>query len=140
MYRLRRYALDFVQIPAELTNYKSEENYKSADLILRYDKELSTPTNTGIYNASNEHRPILRRNGGKYSVDDLDAYLGIFNSINDLHNKLLLDDESVANEYSDYVVKAASNSEIQNYLMEIRKKDDTYFRGFDELRTFFENS
>jgi hypothetical protein len=71
--------------------------------------------------------------GGKFSADDLEDYLGIFDSLNDLYEKGMVNQGLFYNEYSYDVEKLFDNAEVQTYLKDIRKAEADFYIGVDKL-------
>jgi len=108
---------------------------RSADLILRYGELLDKQPNPKLRIAIESGKPILKTHGGKFSPDDLESYLGIFDNLNDLYEKGMIDKALFYNEYSYDAVKLYDNAEVQSYLKELRKKEDEadFYLGVDKL-------
>lgn len=109
----------------------SEQNSKENGLVLQFEDRLLTGTNKLISIAIEQHRPLLK--SGKFSTDDIDNYLGTIQDIDSAYDKGLLSDEAVYENFSDSILKAYSNPEIKEYLGFIRKQDQSYFQGFDDI-------
>ena len=108
---------------------------RSADLILRYGQLLDKQPNPKLRIIIESGKPILKAHGGKFSADDLESYLGIFDSLNDLYEKGMINKDLFYNEYSYDAVKLYDNAEVQSYLKELRKNEDKadYYLGVDKL-------
>jgi len=106
---------------------------RSADLMLRFDALLSSPTSTRLRLAIESNKPILQKHGGKFSTDDLDSYLSIFDALNDLYQRGMINKDIFYNDYSYDIEKAYGNAEIQSYLKDIRKDESDFFSGFDNI-------
>jgi len=106
---------------------------RSADLILRYGQLLDTQPNPKLRIAIESGKPILKAHGGKFSADELESYLGIFDSLNDLYEKGMINRDLFYNEYSYDAVKLSDNPEVQSYLKDIRKEEADFYIGVDDL-------
>src|SRR5260370_38776325 len=106
---------------------------RSADLIIRYGSLLDKQPNPRLRIAIESGKPILKAHGGKFSPDELEDYLGIFDNLNDLYEKGMIDKDLFYNEYSYDAVKLYDNAEVQSYLKEIRKEKADFFIGVDNL-------
>src|SRR5229473_4138441 len=108
---------------------------RSADLILRFGELLDKPPNPKLRSTIESGKPILKAHGGKFSADDLESYLGIFDNLNDLYEKGMINKDLFYNEYSYDAVKLYDNPEVQSYLKELRKKEDEadFYLGVDKL-------
>ena len=106
---------------------------RSADLMLRFDERLDHEPYPKLRSVIESGKPILKAHGGKFSEDDLEGYLGIFDSLNDLYEKGMINRDLFYNEYSFDVEKLYDHPEVQSYLTEIRKAESDYYIGVDSL-------
>ncbi len=106
---------------------------RSADLILRFDERLDKQPYPRLRLVIQGGKPILKAHGGRFSEDDLEGYIGTFDSLNDLYKKGIVNKELFYNEYSYDIEKTYDNPEVQSYLREIRKDESDFFIGFDDL-------
>jgi len=102
----------------------------------KFASELDTGRNYSILLDIDHNKPILRENGGLYSDNDLDAFLGAFNDLNDTFNSGLISGELVYNNFSDALIDTYKNHEVQQYLAKIRIKNSEYFQGFDDITKY----
>jgi hypothetical protein len=89
--------------------------------------------NLAIISALEDDMPILITNMGKFSLGQLDNYLGDFDTIADAYESRLLTERQLCDSFSYYVVQTHENPEIRNYIAEQRKDDPNFFRGLDDL-------
>jgi len=108
-------------------------NDQSAQLMLEFNKDLNSDINADLITAIEENRSILKENGGEFTTTDIDRYLGIYELLNNVSEVGLINDNMLYNAFSYDIVKTYQNKEIQNYLLKIRKEDDSFFRGFEIL-------
>jgi len=108
---------------------------RSADLILRYGELLDKQPNAKLRIAIESGKSILKAHGGKFSEDQLEGYLGIFDNLNDLYEKGMINKDLFYNEYSYDAVKLYDNAEVQSHLKELRKNEDEadFYIGVDKL-------
>ena len=121
------------QLDVMRTDIESTKLNRSADLILKFDERLGKPPFPKIRSTIESGKPILKAHGGRFTADDLEGYIGIFDSLNDLYAKNMVNKELFYNEFSYDIEKAYDNQEIQSYLKDIRKEESDYFSGFDNL-------
>ena len=114
----------------DLENTKSN---RSADLIFRFDERLDKPPYSRLRLAIESNKSILKAHGGKFSDDDLEGYLDIWDSLNDVYAKGLISKDMFYNSYSYDLEKAYDNAEVQAYLKEVRKEDPEFYSGFESL-------
>jgi hypothetical protein len=106
---------------------------RSADLMLKFDERLSKQPYQKLESTMLSGKPILKAHGGKFSEDDLEGYLGIFDGLNDLYEKGMIDKDLFYNDYSYELEKLSANAEVQSYLKDIRKEEADFFIGVDNL-------
>lgn len=120
-----------LQIPGQMNEWRSSQEGRSMDLLLRLESKLNSGNNYKIALAIDKYKPILRQNKGPYSTDDLDQYLNDLTSVSDAYQRELISSESLNNWFSDYFVKVDKNKEVRDYLIQIRKDDPEYYTGID---------
>lgn len=123
----------FLQIQQQIAQLNQTRSGQSADLVLRMEEKLGKDSNRGIFNAIDQNQPILEGNGGNYTSEQLNDYLGVFNELNDFYEAEVLTDMMIYNNFYDYLIKTYNNEEIKQYIKDIRTIDKTYFLGFDYL-------
>jgi hypothetical protein len=106
---------------------------RSVDLVFRFDERLSKPPFLKLRAAIESGGPILKTNRGKFTDEDLESYLGILDSLDDVYMTGLISKDIFYNAYSYDIEKAYDNAEVQTYLKEIRKDEPDSFSGFDRL-------
>ena len=106
---------------------------RSADFILRFDERLTREPFQKIRSAIENGKPILKAHGGKFSEDDLEGYLDILDSLNDVYSKGVISKDLFYNSYSYDIENAYDNSEVKAYLKDIRKEDPDFYSGFEKL-------
>jgi len=126
--RLMTQQLDVMK--AEIENTRLS---RSEDLILRFDERLDRPPFPKLRSVIESGKPILQRNGGNFTTDDLEGYLGVFDSLSDLYAKSMVSKDLFYNEFSYDIEKAYDNKEIKSYLEAIRKDETDFYLGFDTL-------
>ncbi len=117
--------------------FRDVRNMQSAQLMLSFNKDLSSETNSKILTAIENNQPIFKNNGGQFDSTDIDNYLSIFELLNNTYLANLMTDDMIFNTFYYSVVKTYKNQEIQNYLNEIRKEDKLFFAGFERLAKSF---
>ena len=106
---------------------------RSADLMLRFDERLDKQPYPRLRSTIESGKPILKAHGGKFTTDDLEGYLGIFDSLNDLYEKGMINKDLFYNEYSYDAEKLFDHAEVQTYLKDIRKTEADFYIGVDKL-------
>lgn len=117
----------------QIKDIKNNQSDRQTDLMFRYDDKLNFGTNAKLFSAIDRNKPILYKNGGKFSEDDLDYFLGLLNQMYESNQNKLLSDDMIQSNFSYLLEKTYKNKEVQDYLKEIRKEDESFFVGFDEL-------
>jgi hypothetical protein len=115
---------------AEVENTKSA---RSADFIFKLDERFSKEPIPRIKYAIQNDKPVLKEHGGEFTEDDLDGYLDLYETMNDIYAKGLVSQDMLVSAYSFWLGKAYHNAEIQDYLVRIRKEDPRFYSGFEQL-------
>ena len=106
-------------------DYQTNLSDKSASYILRFDELLNSGTNLKVRKAiANNKNPLMSENGGKFSIDDIDGYLGVFEEMDSAYRAHLISTEMLYNSFSYDIIQAADNSDIRQYFTEITDPDD----------------
>jgi|GEM_PF-735462 len=121
------------QLDAMKADIEDTKLNRSADLMLRFDEQLDKKPNPQLRMVIQSGKPILKVHGGKFTEDDLEGYLGIFDALSDLYEKGMINKELFYNNYSYDIEKAYDNSEVQSYLKELRKTEADDYIGFDDI-------
>jgi len=112
---------------------KDFRNSQSAQLMLEFNKDLLSHTNSRLITAIENDMPIFKENGGEFTATDVDQYLTVYELLNNVHESGLITDEMLYNAFAYDVVKTYQNQEIKDYLSFIRQEDETFFIGFESL-------
>ena len=93
-----------IVIAATFAGYQLKELrlQNSADLSLRLNQELESRINTRLEDAldSDPATPILREHSSKFTVEQLDGYLGEYETLDDLYRTGLITCRMMYNEFS----------------------------------------
>ena len=106
---------------------------RSADFIFRFDDGIYRSSLSQIRIAIESGKPILKEDGGKFTADDLERYLDIYETMHDVFKEGLMSENMIDSAYGHVLEKAYHNAEIQMYLAKIRKQDPDFYSGFEEL-------
>ena len=117
--------------------FRDVRNMQSAQLMLSFNKDLSSDKNSKILTAIENNQPIFKEAGGEFDSTDMDNYLSNFELLNSTYLADLMTDDMIFNTFYYSVVKTYQNQEIQNYLKTIRKEDQYFFAGFERLAKSF---
>ncbi len=120
----------FIQIPIQIKQARQSMSKNAFDVLWQIDTRLRERLNDRIYLAIEHKRPVITK---KITKDDLDIYLSDLTSIEDACTRGLITDDDAYDWFSDYIVPAYENKEIQEYIAELRKEDADYYVSFDEL-------
>ena len=96
---------------------------------------FSNPIDTPILHAIEGKRAILVQHGGKSDEFALDEYLAHFQDLKRYLDAGVMNIRDVYGDYSHYVEAAYSNTEVMNYIHELRtrEKDSAYYEDFELL-------
>lgn len=121
-------------------NFWHLKKIESAKLLIEFDKQLRNgPTYSKILDVIADGKPLFRENGGKFSVADVDRYLGELELLNNFYDNKLISEEMLYDTFSYDIEKAYCNEEIKQYLKDLRKTENQpdLFMGFEELSKKF---
>jgi hypothetical protein len=121
------------QLEVMKADIESNKANRSAEFIFKFDEKIYKPPSSQIRLAIESGKPILKTHGGRFSSDDLNRYLDIYETMHDVYVKGLIDEEMMDSAYGHVLGKAYANREIQAYLGEFRKEDPAYYSGFEDL-------
>jgi hypothetical protein len=104
------------------------------------ESHLKNSIDTAIGNDIAYNKPILIKNHGRWSDENLNDYLGFFEILSDYVDAGSLDYRDVVDFYSDDVLIAYHNKEVQKYIADARKDggSNEYFIKFEKLANDFE--
>jgi hypothetical protein len=126
-----------IQLKYAAEQISNEKDAEAGNMMITFNNLINTGTNNDISNVIDSKEKLLQQNGGKFTTHDLDSYLGIFESLEDIREKNLISEDILFDNFSSAVEDAYNNPEIVNYLKTIRKQNSSYFLGFDELANHF---
>jgi hypothetical protein len=105
--------------------------------MIKFNDQLSTPTNARLISALENNKPIFKENGGEFTSTDVDLYLSEYELLNNVWDDGLISDEMLYNAFSYSTIKTTDNVEIKAYLQQERKTDSLIFAGFQRLAESF---
>jgi hypothetical protein len=115
----------------------------SADLSLRVGEELNSPINESLSDAldSDPSKSILKPpdGTGEFTVEQLDDYLGEYETLADLYQNHLITCPMMYNEFSGDLEDAYKNKNVMAHIAEERRDDPTVWVGFLDLGNRFDN-
>jgi len=101
--------------------------------VLTLDNQLYAPQSTEIIADIGDSKPILKEHGGKFSSYELDNFLSIFDSMNQVYIQRHISTADLCEQFDYYIQTSYEYPEIQSYLKKIRNTDGSYFVNFDDL-------
>lgn len=108
-------------------------NNQSAQLMLEFNKELSSDINSRLITAIENNVPIFKENGGEFTSTNIDQYLTVYELLNNVSEVGLISDDMLYNAFAYDVIKTYQNQEIKDYLFTVRQEDEYFFIGFEVL-------
>jgi hypothetical protein len=118
----------------------------SANYVLELSKRLDSPKYDKLITVIGQNNidyPILKRDGGKFREDEVDALLGLYETVGNLFHVKLIDRDMAYNEFSDDFERAFCNKSIQRYMNKARQEDNSadgpqaYFSKFEDISKEF---
>lgn len=121
------------QIPDQIREWNLNQSSRSTDLLLRLEDRLRDGNNRKIVTAIENNKPILFKNKGLMTTQNLDYYLNDLMSISDLYGKGLIDCDSAYSWFSNYFEKTLNNKEVLGYINESRLIDLNNLGGLEDF-------
>lgn len=115
----------------ELTKVASSENN-----ILLNTMFFNDHTNIAILADIDDGKPILEINGGRFTEEQLDKYLGDFDTVDLAYQEGLLSANELCDSFSYYVTDTMGDAEIKHYL----DQNTDYFPGIFDLNKIVASS
>jgi len=117
----------------ELTELRGQSQ---GNLILQLNRDFFL--NQRLYElrkAIESGGPILQKNKGNFSIQDVDDYIGTFETMSGLIDKNILDKGLVEDNFGAFIVDAYDNQEVQGYVQDLNKeyKTSDMYSGFEKL-------
>jgi hypothetical protein len=111
----------------QLWDLKMAKYDRSAQVLMRFDQELYSGSNPEVRHILDHGGPLLKKNKGRITDEQLGDYLDVLESLSDTHDRGLVDKEMFSDWESGYITTAYENKEVREYLFEQQKEDpDTY--------------
>ncbi len=118
---------------------KSLEETKRADqgnLILSLNRDFFF--NDRLYSvrkAIEDNVPILIENHGKLTDQDLDDYIGIFETMDGLRARKIVDSSLLDENFCVFISEAYNNVEVKSYITQVRNdaNQQDIYSGFENL-------
>ncbi len=128
------------QLDVQTQTLVATKEIESGKFVLEFSRNLEADRYDAISSAIEDHDEnfhILKTQGGKFSASDLEAYIGIFESIGELETRKLIDLNMAHNEFSYPVEKAWCNRNIRSHIDEVRRQSSYFFINFETLAHSF---
>lgn len=123
----------------QIQDIRNNQLNRKNDLSVKYYDRLNTSVNRQIALTIEHGKKVFVENGGKFTDDQIDYFLGDLHDVGWNLSSGLLDEDTACSTFSDLSKTVWQNSEIQGYLLKIRKINPTYFLGVDSLYSFTKN-
>lgn len=104
------------------------------------NNQLYSGSNLIVMESIKSIYPTLKDNGGDITAFQLNIYLGTFDVIYSAYHNHLLNEEDLCDSFSYYIAITHEDTEVMNYVSDMRKTDPGFFQGFIELYQITSNS
>lgn len=122
--------------------FKHQQTKDSADLVLRFDDVLDKPKYADLIDSldtDDKNAKILQSDGGIFTDELVDDYLGQYETLAVLYRENLIDHEMANQVFSYDLEEAYQNAEIQKHIKEEDKFNNDLWTGFIYLAKEFQN-
>ncbi|HSZ75508.1 MAG TPA: hypothetical protein VK779_11860 [Rhizomicrobium sp.] len=125
------------QLSDTATQLSQSSDLASAQIGLRFDDRLKKPDMVGIEDAVEAvpQLKILISHGGKYNEDQLEQFIGDYDTIYYLHKQGLINDPLAYDLFCTDIEDAFHDPEVSSYLKEdrVNQGSATDYVGFDKM-------
>ena len=129
----------FLTLTIMFYQFLDTKKTNSNNIILEISRDLYSgvnyPNNPKIIESIVYNKPILAENGGEILGSDLTKYLNLLEWVASIEKLGIVDDEMVYTMFGDIIVSSYQNTEINNFIDEIRKLEGgkNFYLSFEEL-------
>ena len=120
----------------QIEDMKNNQLSKRYDLYVSTYDRLNSGTNRQVMLAVSKNIPILKSEGGRFTEDQVDDYLGELQDVNDKMNRDLLSTDLVCQGFYYIAKDTLSNRYIQKYITENEKVYPGVYSWVDDLSEF----
>lgn len=116
------------------------ENIASSGLMFSLVKDFRAGASSGlIYAIATDQVPLLYKNGGKFSDEQLDNYLIEYELLAQAYDQKLITKDMISVAFSYDIERAYQNKEVMTFINETRKdnNDNSIYEGFISLAELF---
>ena len=107
----------------------------SEELTESFNRDVSSPVNTGIISAIDSQKPILQEHGGQFTDYQLEDYLAVYEAMDGAYLSGQIDRSDFCDLFSYYLDETAQDKEIQGYISGINNGGQNFYGGFIDLET-----
>ena len=116
-----------------MVQIRDVRNMQSAQLMLDFNNQLNSDTNSKIITAIENNQPIFQENSGNFTSTDVDKYLSVYELLYDTYDAGLITGNMLYSGFSYDIIKTYDNQEIQTYLKKVTVDNKDIFAGFKAL-------
>jgi hypothetical protein len=116
-----------------MVQIRDVRNMQSAQLMLDFNNQLNSDTNSKIITAIENNQPIFKENSGNFTSTDVDKYLSVYELLYDTYDAGLITGSMLYSGFSYDIIKTYDNQEIQAYLKKVMVDNKDIFAGFKVL-------
>lgn len=116
-----------------MVQIRDVRNMQSAQLMLDFNNQLNSDTNSKIITDIENGEPVLKENSGNFTSNDVDKYLSTYELLYNTYDAGLITGNMLYSGFSYDIIKTYDNQEIQTYLKKVRVDNKNIFAGFEAL-------
>jgi hypothetical protein len=124
---------------ASAETQRMQQAQVSADTMLEFSKLIDSGSGHDgkMMIAIYHNLPLLKSHGGKFTTDDLDELLGDYQLLWEAYDAEVISFDMADDSFSDDVNKTIHNPEVEAYLSSVRREDNSFYSGLDDMEKDF---
>ncbi|MBI3812110.1 MAG: hypothetical protein HY283_07885 [Nitrospirae bacterium] len=129
--------IDLPIVLYQLSDLKTAKYDRSTQLLVMFDQEFYSGSNQTVTHALEHEGPLLKKNGGRITEEQLGDYLDVMESLSDVYHRGVIDKKMFADWEGRYIEEAYNNKEVREYIFEQQKDDLETYTHFEAVAKQF---
>jgi hypothetical protein len=120
-------------LPFQIESFSNTENNNSVLLMQGIERDLNTLSFNEIFKSIHNDTPILVKNGGNFSPQEIEDFLDTYEGLGTYYNKKLVSIDLICDWFGAEFASIFANREIKSFIAEEQKEDSKYYERFVSL-------